>query len=89
MKRRQSNAAVQYTIRNVPKVLDKALRSRAARLSKSLNEVAIEALADGVGISEKLKERRDLDFFFGSWVEDPAVDQALEDQRKIDEEMWR
>jgi len=33
-------------------------------------------------------EQYDLDFLFGSWVDDPNVDEALEDQRKIDPELW-
>ncbi len=89
MKRSNAAEAVQYTLRNVPTSVDRALRRRAARLSRSLNEVALEALALGVGIEQKAKEHHDLDFLFGSWVEDPAVERALEDQRKIDEELWR
>jgi hypothetical protein len=89
MKRRHRAAAVQYTLRNVPPVVDRALRRKAARLSKSLNEVALEALALGAGVDQEAKEHHDLDFLFGSWVDDPAVDQALEDQRKIDEDLWR
>jgi hypothetical protein len=36
---------MQYTIRNVPDTLDEALRRVARERGKSLNEVAIEALA--------------------------------------------
>lgn len=89
MARRQAAEAVQYTLRNVPKSVDRALRRRAARLSKSLNEVALAALAAGVGLEQKAKEHHDLDFLFGSWVEDPTVERALEDQRKVDEDLWR
>jgi len=39
---------MQYTIRNVPKTLDEALRRAAREQDKSLNEVAIEALARGI-----------------------------------------
>ncbi|HLM75386.1 MAG TPA: hypothetical protein VK459_21890, partial [Polyangiaceae bacterium] len=34
MKRRQPAQAIQYTLRNVPPVLDRALRRRAKQLSK-------------------------------------------------------
>lgn len=88
MVRRQRAEGVQYTLRNVPEGVDKALRQRAARLSKSLNEVALEALARGAGVAEET-EHHDLDFLFGSWVEDPAVDQALREQRRIDKALWK
>jgi predicted nucleotidyltransferase len=89
MKRRQASEAIQYTLRNVPPVVDRALRRRAARVAKSLNEVALEALALGAGVGQQAQEQHDLDFLIGSWVEDAAVDQALEDQRKVDEDLWR
>ena len=82
-------ATTQYTIRNVPKVVDRALRRRAERLSKSLNEVAVDALARGAGVEQEAKEHHDLDFLFGSWVDDPAVDAALADQRAIDADLWK
>ncbi len=89
MPSRRSSDATQYTIRNVPKVVDRALRRRAGRLARSLNEVAVEALARGVGVEQEAAEHRDLDFLFGSWVEDAAVEAALVDQRKVDEGLWK
>jgi predicted nucleotidyltransferase len=89
MKRRQTAEAIQYTLRNVPPVLDRALRRRAKQLSKSLNEVALEALSKGAGATHEVREQHDLDFLFGSWVDDPEVDQALAEQRKVDADLWR
>ncbi|MGH7435911.1 MAG: hypothetical protein ACRENE_09575 [Polyangiaceae bacterium] len=73
----------------MPKVIDRALRRRAERLSKSLNEVAVDALARGAGVEQEAKEHHDLDFLFGSWIDDPAVDAAVADQRAIDADLWR
>ena len=89
MKSRRGAAAVQYTLRNVPPVVDRALRRKAAREAKSLNEVALEALTLGAGVKQEVGEHHDLDFLFGSWVHDPAVDQSLEEQRAIDEDLWK
>ncbi len=89
MRRRHESEAVQYTIRNVPKVVDRALRRRAQRLSKSLNEVAVEALARGADVRQQPAEHHDVDFLFGSWIEDEAVDRALAEQRKVDAGLWR
>jgi hypothetical protein len=79
----------QYTIRNVPGVVDRALRRRAERTRKSLNEVAVDALARGAGVENEAREHHDIDFLFGSWVDDPAVDEALAEQRAIDTELWK
>lgn len=80
---------MQYTIRNVPDALDEALRRAARERGKSLNEVAIEALARGAGVSGERVKRRDLTGIAGTWREDPAFDSALAAQDVIDEEMWR
>jgi len=83
------NSCMQYTIRNVPDTLDEALRRTARERGKSLNEVAVEALARGAGITGELNRQRDLADIAGTWRKDPAFDSALASQDTIDEEMWR
>jgi hypothetical protein len=80
---------MQYTIRNVPAALDEALRRTARERRKSLNEVAIEALARGAGVSGEQGPQRDLSDIAGTWRRDPAFYSALAAQDTIDEEMWR
>lgn len=80
---------MQYTLRNIPATLDQELRERAKREGKSLNEVALEALARGAGISGELVRHRDLDDIAGSWTKDIKVDRALEDQRRVDPDLWQ
>jgi hypothetical protein len=82
------NKCMQYTIRNVPGFLDEALRRAAREQGKSLNEVAIDALARGAGVTEQGVRRRDLSDIAGTWRKDPAFDRALLAQDTIDEEMW-
>ena len=77
----------QYTIRNVPAAVDQALRKKAARSRRSLNAVALDALTKAANVTADA--RHDLDAFFGSWVADPAVDRALRDQRRVDEDLWK
>jgi len=83
------NRCMQYTIRNVPSFLDAALRVSAQERGKSLNEVAIEALARGFGLSQAQVRQRDLSDIAGSWRKDPAFERALAAQDTVDEEMWR
>ena len=80
---------MQYTIRNIPHSLDEALRKAARERGKSLNEVAIEALARGTGTTPDRGPQRDLSDVAGTWRKDPAFDSALAAQDTIDEEMWR
>jgi Zn/Cd-binding protein ZinT len=83
------NICMQYTIRNVPEYLDAALRDSAREQGKSLNEVAIEALARGFGLGDAQVRQRDLSDIAGSWRKDPAFERAIAAQDTVDEEMWR
>jgi plasmid stability protein len=80
---------MQYTIRNVPGSLDEALRRTAREQGKSLNDVAIEALARGAGLIGERGRQRDLNDIAGTWRKDPAFDSALATQDTIDAELWR
>ncbi len=80
---------MQYTIRNVPKRLDAALRRTAREQGKSLNEVIIEALTRGAGVSVERTRQRDLSDIAGRWREDPVFDSAVADQNVIQAELWR
>jgi plasmid stability protein len=83
------NLCMQYTIRNIPGTLDEALRKVARAHGKSLNEVAIEALARGAGVTGENRRQRDLGDIAGTWRKDAAFDSALAAQDTIDEEMWK
>ena len=80
---------MQYTIRNIPETLDEALRRTAQEKGKSLNEVAVETLARGAGITPDRNRQRDLGDIAGTWRKDAAFDSALVAQDAIDQEMWR
>ena len=80
---------MQYTLRNVPPQLDRAFRHRAQEERKCLNEVALEALLQAFALKGEELKRRDLGDVAGSWIDGPKVDRALEEQRKIDPELWR
>ena len=80
---------MQYTIRNIPEGLDTALREAAKRQGKSLNEVAVEALARGSGLSGSRIRQRDLGDVAGSWRKDPEFDRARAAQDTIEEDLWR
>jgi hypothetical protein len=80
---------MQYTLREIPPTLDSELRRRAKVEGKSLNTVAIEALIRGSGLGESPIRQRDLADVAGTWQEDREFNQAVEDQDRIDERLWR
>jgi hypothetical protein len=83
------NECMQYTIRKVPNSLDAVLRRRAREQGKSLNEVAVEALARGAGITGERVRQRNLRDIAGTWAKDRAFDRALAAQDAIDKELWQ
>lgn len=76
----------QYTIRSIPDAIDSALRRLAKQESKSINAVAVEALARGLQLDAAAIEHTDLDSLVGSWQEDKAFEQAVADFERIDDE---
>lgn len=80
---------MQYTIRNVPELLDATLRQSAREQGKSLNEIAVEALARGAGLVENRSRQRDLTDIASTWRKDSEFDHALAAQDTVDEDMWR
>jgi hypothetical protein len=79
---------MQYTIRGIPEAVDTALRERAHSTRKSLNEAAIEALAEGAGVNGIPRKRRDLSDIAGTWKADKAFESALAAQDRVDEDLW-
>ena len=80
---------MQYTIRNVPRGVDAALRRRSQEQGKSLNEVALEALARGTGMGADRQPQRDLGDIAGTWRKDRVFDEALAAQDSVDWELWK
>ena len=80
---------MQYTIRGIPPAVDAALRERARAQGKSLNEAAIDALAEGAGVARTPRKRRKLDDIAGTWNSEKATDAALLAHHMIDEDLWR
>jgi hypothetical protein len=83
------NLCMQYTIRGIPEAVDTALRARARTAGTSLNEAAVDALVEGSGVAGGRRKRRDLRDVARTWKADRAVEAALADQDRVDEDLWR
>ncbi len=79
---------MQYTIRNISPQLDRAIKARAKKLGKSVNQVALELLAQGVGQPIRQRSLRNMP---GAWSAQEAaeLDRFLDEHRRIDEELWK
>ena len=76
----------QYTIRGVPAELERTLRRKAKLRKLSLNEVVLDELAVATGATLKKADFSDL---AGQWTPDPAFDEIIATQRRIDERKWK
>ena len=85
----KSKGPVQYTLRDVPRAVDTALRRKSAQKRKSLNATAIETLSAGLRLSGEAPLFNDLEFLIGSWVKDPKFDAAIREQDRVDPDLWR
>jgi hypothetical protein len=83
---RRQPTAIQYTIRGVPPEVDRVLREKAARRTQSLNRVVVDELtAASIGAPRK----GDFSDITGRWTPDPAFDEILATQRRIDWKKWK
>ncbi len=77
---------LQYTIRGIPPEVDRALRRRAANRKQSLNQVIVDELT---AATTGLRKRADFRDVVGQWTPDPAFDEILATQRRIDPDQWK
>src|SRR5260221_11980977 len=85
---RVAERTVQFTVRQVPVQVEKALKRKAATAGKSLNGVLLEALSREAGIEREISFD-DLDSLAGRWEEDPGFDDAIRAQHEIDADLWK
>jgi plasmid stability protein len=76
-------SAAQYTVRNVPASVDRALRRLAKQRNQSLNALLLEVLRTAAGEPEGARQHDDLDHLIGTWQRDPETDRALSEQRRV------
>jgi hypothetical protein len=75
---------VNLQIQNIPHQIDEALRARAQAQGKTVDQVALEALETGLGLSASGGKQRDLSDIAGTWVEDPIFDEVRRSHEVID-----
>ena len=78
-----------FNIRNIDDSIYNKMKNESRQRGISINKLINEILHK-VFNKNKITEHHDLDDFFGTWSEDDYknVMQALNDSRKIDDELW-
>jgi hypothetical protein len=81
------------TIRGMGADTSEKLKKEAKKDGKSVNQFVLEIIRQHVGAQKEkkfTKKHHDLDDLFGIWPEKEfeTIDRLLNDQRKIDVELW-
>lgn len=84
----------QLTLRSTDHQLRTALRREARRRRASLNRTVLALLRERLGLDADEPDPEthdDLDHLAGTWSQEQAkeFDEALREQRQIDEKLWR
>jgi len=80
---------IQYTIRNIPPVVDQVIRKRAKQTGKSFNQTVVDLLSLQTFGTTKPKVDKNFDWLFGQNTIDENFDEILREQRKVDEKLWQ
>ena len=79
--------------RNLDTLLDEARAQGEVRIKRpNGEEFSLRAVHDAARTEPPLNDKtrhRDLTDLAGTWVEDPAFDQAIADQDVVDEDLWK
>lgn len=65
------------------------MKELAKREDKSINQVSLEILERGLGLTDEEIIYHDLDDLAGTWVADLEFDKAIEEQHRVDPELWK
>jgi hypothetical protein len=79
---------VQYTIRGIPREVDRVLRRKARQRGISLNRLLVEELA-AAGGGLPGRRYRSLEDLGGRWRNDSEFDRILAEQRRVDTDLWK
>jgi predicted CopG family antitoxin len=82
------------TIRGIDATVSEKLKQTAKKEGKSINQLVLDLIRQNVGMQKKKKFTRqydDLDHLFGKWsgAEFEKIKSLIENQRKIDPELWQ
>jgi len=80
--------AIQYTLRNIPTAVDKALKKKAKRLNKSFNQTVVDEL---IASTLNTSNKSSFDWLANTLTDNDAeeFDQTIKDLNISDPEFWK
>ena len=82
-------STIQYTIRNIPSVVDKVIRKRSKQTGKSFNQTVVELLTLQTLGSAFPKDQDNFDWLFSKNSLDSSFDEALDSLSRVDNSLWQ
>ena len=81
------------TIRGIDSEVSSKLKQVAKDEKKSVNQLVLDMIKENIGMQKRkryTKKYDDLDQLFGIWTEDEfnKIQGVIDNQRKIDRELW-
>ncbi len=80
---------IQYTIRNIPSPVDKAIKKRSKQSGKSFNQTVVDLLSLQTFGTTSVPDNQDFDWLFNKNTLDHNFDRAIEDISQIDDKLWK
>ena len=83
---------IQYTIRGIPREVDRVIRKKAKLTGMSLNQLIVSDITKANGVSLKPKDKgalTGLEWFIGAGTLDDATMRALEDDDRAQKAMFK
>ncbi len=82
------------TIRGVEPEVAEKLKSTAEKQGKSINQLTLDIIKEGLGLKKGRKYSReydDLDSLFGKWSDSEfrEISEKISHERSIDPELWK
>jgi len=82
------------TIRGIEPEVSERLKILSAKQGKSINQLTVEIITEGLGLAKEKKYSReydDLDDLFGRWNDDEfkEINAKITNERQIDQELWQ
>lgn len=82
-------AKLQYTIRNIPPVVDSIIRKRSKQTGKSFNQTVVDLLSLQTTGTTKPSVDGNFEWLFGAMTLDEGFEEAIKDQSLIDKNIWK
>ena len=80
---------IQYTIRNIPPVVDQVIRKRSKQTGKSFNQTVVELLTLQTLGSLTPEAVPSFDWLFNKNSLDNSFDEAIERLSQVEEKLWQ